>query len=190
MLYFGGGFIAAYVMYRYYQTNYAVVADYTNADLNALITTDTMTDYTNTSGLPLGLTNNNPGNIRYTSNNNWHGQTGSNGGFSVFDNLVNGIRASVINISNLIKTYGTLRKYINAYAPPGDNNNTSAYINYVSSQTGIDPDSVPPLDHDTLKALAMAHFQMENGINIANQYISDADLEKGINLTPYGNSIV
>ena len=35
----------------------------------------------------------------------------------------------------------TLRQFVSKYAPPGDNNNTTAYINNVAKGLGIDPDT-------------------------------------------------
>jgi hypothetical protein len=149
----------------------------------------TSPDYRRQQGLPLGLQNNNPGNIRYVQAIPWQGQVGQNQGYAQFADLQHGIRAFIINASNLIKQYGTLQAYITAYAPPTENP-TSSYLDYVSQATGIQPTDQVSLDHDTLKALAKAQFEMENGQAAADQYISDADLEAGLSLTPYSSSIV
>lgn len=85
----------------------------------------------------LAQRNNNPGNIRYV------GQTGAvqgAGGFAAYPSPEAGQQALldwVNSHSNL-----TLTQALNVYAPPSDNNDTANYINFVSSQTGIDPNEV------------------------------------------------
>jgi hypothetical protein len=55
-----------------------------------------------TSGLPLGIQNNNPGNIAYTAANQWQGQVGQDShGFVIFDTPANGLRA----MFKLLKSY-------------------------------------------------------------------------------------
>jgi hypothetical protein len=91
-------------------------------------------------GLPRGLRLNNPGNIRPGAG--FFGEIGDDGGYAEFDSDAAGIRA----IQRLLKTYGnqyginTLRGLANRYAPPSDNNPTDNYIEFLSQQTGIDPD--------------------------------------------------
>lgn len=80
--------------------------------------------------------NNNPGNLRYV------GQTGAigqdSGGFAIFPDLSTGQAALNAQI-NLDANRGlTLSQFIAKYAPPNENN-TSNYLNFVSSQTGVDP---------------------------------------------------
>ena len=91
-------------------------------------------------GLPRGLRLNNPGNIRPGAG--FFGEIGDDGGYAEFDSDAAGIRA----IQRLLKTYGnqhginTLRGLANRYAPPSDNNPTDNYVDFLSQQTGIDPD--------------------------------------------------
>ena len=63
------------------------------------------------SDLPLGLRNNNPGNIR-PSNPPWQGATGENGGFVVFDTMVQW---------GGMKPGGSLDKLCRALGMPGKN---------------------------------------------------------------------
>jgi len=92
------------------------------------------------NGIPRGLRLNNPGNIRPGAG--FFGEIGDDGGYAEFDSDAAGIRA----IQRLLKTYGnqyginTLRGLANRYAPPSDNNPTDNYIEFLSQQTGIDPD--------------------------------------------------
>ena len=91
-------------------------------------------------GIPRGLRLNNPGNIRPGAG--FFGEIGDDGGYAKFDSDAAGIRA----IQRLLRTYGnqyginTLRGLANRYAPPSDNNPTDNYIEFLSQQTGIDPD--------------------------------------------------
>jgi len=90
--------------------------------------------------LPLGLRQNNPGNIRPGAD--FIGESGANDGYAVFDSEEEGLRA----IQKLLGTYGsehninTLEGFANRYAPPSDNNPTSSYVDYLSQKTGIAPD--------------------------------------------------
>ena len=89
------------------------------------------------SGQTLGDRTNNPGCIRYNAANNWQGQTGSSGGFCVFDTKVNGLRA----IMKIFKTYlnsgtNTVAKILQRYAPSHENN-TDAYIAFVANKLGM-----------------------------------------------------
>ena len=93
------------------------------------------------NGLPLGLRQRNPGNIRPGAG--FIGETGTGSGYSTFGSDDEGLRA----IQRLLMTYGdkydirTLRQLANRYAPPSDNNPTGNYIDFLSEKTGIDPDA-------------------------------------------------
>tara|TARA_X000001382_G_scaffold129760_1_gene122594 strand:- start:344 stop:2470 length:2127 start_codon:yes stop_codon:yes gene_type:complete len=93
------------------------------------------------NGLPLGLRQRNPGNIRPGAN--FIGESGAGGGYATFGSDDEGLRA----IQRLLMTYGdkyginTLRGLANRYAPPSDNNPTGNYIDFLASKTGIDPDA-------------------------------------------------
>jgi len=91
------------------------------------------------NGLPLGLRQRNPGNIRPGAG--FIGETGVGSGYATFGSDDEGLRA----IQRLLMTYGdeyginTLRGLANRYAPTSENP-TENYINFLSKQTGIDPD--------------------------------------------------
>jgi len=98
-----------------------------------------MTDNTET---PRGIRNNNPGNIRYNSAIQWVGQVGHDAdGFVKFHIPEDGIRA----IAVLLRHYhvyhhcDTLADYIARWAPPSEND-TSAYIRYMSEHLLVHPD--------------------------------------------------
>lgn len=125
----------------------------------------------------LGLRNNNPGNLRAAPNTN-----GRNGGFSTFDTSQDGLSA----MARQLMLYGdrgnnTLDGVINTYAP-GSENNTGAYINAVSGDTGYSPNQQLDLhDPATLKTLMSAMIKHENG----TQPYSEDDISSSINSAIY-----
>lgn len=86
----------------------------------------------------------NPGNIRYREDVVWPGQSGFietvNGKFVMFDSYENGAAAGLANLRNYMQTYNkyTISEIVNRWAPPTEND-TNAYINFVSNATGLDP---------------------------------------------------
>jgi len=137
-----------------------------------------MTDLRKLSALPLGLRNNNPGNLRDVGIL-WQGRVGANKGFTVFDSAENGIRAYGIDIrSKINRGLNTINKIIPVYAPPSENN-TSSYITSVVRQTGFSADKKLEVNGDTLFKLAKAMFNVENG-TAANTYLSDRLIQDGL----------
>lgn len=114
---------------------------------------------------PRGVRNNNPGNLEASSSNPWVGQTGSDGRFAKFETPEHGIRALGRNlISYQRQGIDTVSDIINRWAPPSDNNDTTAYIKAVCAQLGVTADQ--PIDAsnpDTLQALCAAIIKHENG---------------------------
>ncbi len=92
--------------------------------------------------LPRGLRNNNPGNIR-RSNDDWQGLSPIqwDDEFFVFKNPFYGIRAMARTLINYERRHGitTLRDAIARYAPATEND-TNAYVNFVSDDSGIPAD--------------------------------------------------
>ena len=100
---------------------------------------------------PRGIRNNNPLNIRLSSDK-WQGQrppsprrgVGGEAEFCQFESMAYGWRAAFVI---LCKTYygkyklKTIRALITRWAPPKENN-TEAYIRHVSDYAGIGPDKV------------------------------------------------
>lgn len=125
-----------------------------------------------------GIDNNNPGNIEFSKSNPWEGQTGSDGRFAKFETPEHGIRALGRNLLSYQRQgIDTVSDIINRWAPPDDNNDTSAYIKAVCAQLGVTADQ--PLDAsnpDTLKALCAAIIHHENG----SQPYSDQQLSTGV----------
>jgi len=137
-------------------------------------------DFRTYTNYPIGFRNNNPGNIR--TGQSWQGATGSQNGFVTFKNMAYGIRAAATVLINNISSQGndTIEKLITKYAPPSENN-TEAYINAVSNQTGISRSQILTTDTATVIALLHAIFTHENGAWYVNK-ISDADISEGLAL--------
>lgn len=134
-------------------------------------------NFSGQSTYPIGLRNNNPGNLR--PGDSWQGMTGTNGGFVVFSDLSWGLRALGTDISNKVfRGLDTITKIIEVYAPRSENN-TDAYINAVSKSTGIGKDDKLILNREVLKKLIRAIITHENGAPYAS-LITDQDIEEGI----------
>lgn len=130
-----------------------------------------------------GLRNNNPGNIDRHDGTKWQGMAtdqSADARFVVFKSAQYGIRA----IARLMLTYqnqhklNTVRKIINRWAPPVENN-TLAYVRAVAANVGVLPDDV--IDVDTVEVmlpLVKAIITHENG---KNPY-SDAVVLEGIKM--------
>lgn len=140
--------------------------------------------FLNMPGYPLGLRNNNPGNIR--TGDNWQGMIGANQGFVVFQDLSWGLRALGIDLANKIGNgYNTIQKIITRYAPTADNNDTAAYIGQMESLTGISRSKILTATNDTLLRLIRGIIHVENGSPYYT-LITDSDINEGLSLIPGG----
>lgn len=117
---------------------------------------------------------NNPGNIRYSPYNQWVGQIGKHKGFAVFDEEYNGIRALIRLLHRYLQMgHNTIKAIISRYAPPSENN-TDAYISYVTGKLGIrDSDRIAFEDEQTIIELAQAICNMETGQRYDLDYITE-----------------
>lgn len=121
--------------------------------------------------LPRGIRNNNPGNIRFNSANDWDGQAGrDSAGFAVFDSSKWGLRA----LAKLLRNYHrsgltTIAQIIGRYAPANENN-TGAYIDSVAYALAESPAGYLDLDDpEIITALMAAIVKHENGFNPYSQ---------------------
>lgn len=114
--------------------------------------------------MPLGLRNNNPGNLR--GKDAWIGKTGTDAkGFVTFKSPAAGLRAMAINMVNQQKKHGleTVRQIVGKYAPPSEND-TGAYVARVSQALGVSPDQRISLrDPKVLSAMMDVMVHHENG---------------------------
>ena len=138
---------------------------------------------------PRGIRNNNPLNIRLSSDK-WQGQVlpqrgSGEGAFCQFYTMEYGWRAAfVILCRTYYGKYGlkTIRDIVSRWAPAKENN-TEAYIRHVSDYTGIAPNKVlgSPQEHPTQWLLigyamavvengkALSPMAMLKGFALANQ---------------------
>lgn len=114
-----------------------------------------------------GLDNRNPGNLRL-SGIRYKGEVrpSRDPEFRTFESMAFGYRAIFVLLHTYAVRYGcrTLRTMLDRYAPPSEND-TRAYLRFVSMRAGIAPDDeVDTLDRQTMKAIVSAISHMENGI--------------------------
>lgn len=125
------------------------------------------------SGNARGIRNNNPGNLRAAPN-----AVGNDGSFPIFSSANDGLAA----MSRQLQLYGgrgnnTPYGIIHTYAPSSENN-TQAYINAVTKDTGFGMhDKLNLSNPAVLKRLMAAMIRHENG----SQPYSEADIDSGIN---------
>jgi len=112
---------------------------------------------------PLGIRNNNPLNIRVSSNA-WQGKISSDNGFEKFSDIKFGIRAAVINLRTYYKRDGltSVSKIINKWAPPIENH-TANYIKFVADEIGYNSIDILPYTPDVFASLVSSMSAMENG---------------------------
>lgn len=115
---------------------------------------------------PRAVRNNNPLNIRISSNA-WQGKVNPSQDmeFEQFSNVQYGFRAAAKTIKTYNSKYGlnTLRGIISRWAPSNEND-TTGYISFVSKQLGISPDLIINVyDHEMLAQLIYSMSIMEAG---------------------------
>lgn len=120
------------------------------------------------ANLPRGFRNNNPLNIEAGSfTSGQPGFAGSDGRFAKFENMDQGLTAA----EKLLDVYGrkhgldTVSGIINRWAPPTDNNPTSAYAATVAKGLGVDPFEKLNLsaNPETRRRLVERMAEFENG---------------------------
>ena len=124
-----------------------------------------------------GLRNNNPLNIRRNSTK-WKGLSAkqTDREFFSFVDACWGYRAAFVALHNyyLRHSLKTLRAWINRWAPPVEND-TDAYVRFVSRVSGIDADAELDInDEDSMLRIVSAMSHMENGVQAEAQ-----DVKKG-----------
>jgi hypothetical protein len=110
----------------------------------------------------IGTRNNNWMNIRYSSANNWKGQSGREKGFCIFDTVEHGLRAGRKILTHYIDNgFNTPEKMINRFAPPNEND-TEAYITNICRWSGLLRDETITHTYG-LQQMIRAMCQMETG---------------------------
>ena len=132
--------------------------------------------------LPRGLRMNNPGNIRISATK-WNGEVipSADKSFKQFESMPYGYRAMLKLIRNyrILYELDTIRKIISRLAPPNENN-TDAYVNFVSKYTGYQPDTVINVyKREQMVIIAAAITLQENGHDYK---VNMSDINKGWDL--------
>lgn len=136
--------------------------------------------------IPRGISNNNPGNIRFRESNNWAGKVpkfiNSDPGkeFEQFESIFFGYVAMLKLLRNYMKNgNNTIEKILNRWAPSHENS-TQNYISEVSRMTGYRPGEKLSINKTVLRKLAWAITLFENG-NVAKEYVSKKDISRALN---------
>lgn len=135
--------------------------------------------------LPRGIRNNNPLNIR--KGDNWMGlvAVSTDKAFCQFISMRWGLRAAVMIIKKYMTKYecDTIRKIINRWAPPSENN-TVSYVDTVCRRTCLKPnEKLKFTDKASLCSIILAMSYVENG----GQYITFKDVLDGYALATTTN---
>lgn len=145
-----------------------------------------------TKKLPLGIRNNNPGNIEWGSP--WQGlkkKTAKSGRFAEFESAVYGIRA----IAVLLITYydkrkandgskiDTVKEVIERWAPSHEND-TSSYAKAIARLLGVKPTSTINMhDYETIRLIVSGIIRHENGpgpLKNENTWYEDEVIDEGL----------
>ena len=135
-------------------------------------------------GGPLGIRQNNPGNIERGAG--FIGGIGTQGRYDTFDDPVFGIRA----ISRLADTYATNygidtpREFLSRYAPRSDNPDSfDNYLRQLSADLGVSPDEEIDFTNPTVKkVLIPSIIGFEQGADFKNYYSPEV-IDAGIRAT-------
>jgi hypothetical protein len=126
-----------------------------------------------TSGLPRGVRNKNPGNIRMGPFARSMGAVGQDAdGFAIFPDMATGARAATGLLTGYMRRgLNTVGSIISTWAPSTENN-TGAYVADVSRQLGVGAGEA--LSADKISALARAIYGHENGARYTSQILAAA----------------
>ena len=145
----------------------------------------------NNENLPLGIRNNNPGNIKYAATSRWQGLSAmpQNRGFCVFDQACYGIRAMAVTLityqDKRVAADGsaidTITEVVERWAPRvpegTENPHQAQYIHFVLKRSGlIKGQHIDLHEFGTMQKIITAMIEFENGV----QPYSDAQITKGI----------
>lgn len=99
----------------------------------------------------------------------------------MFKNIAYGIRGMAKNaITHIVKRGNdTPAKYVSAYAPASDGNDTAKYIKLVSEKLGIKPNDRIELTGENLRKLIRIHLVTEIGAKYS-ALISDGEINEGL----------
>jgi len=139
---------------------------------------DVMRSYLGQSGLPLGIRNNNPGNL--IGAEKWQGLARENTApdFYQFKAWFWGLRALLKTLKTYYHRHGlnTLYKVFDRYAPAGHGgNDPKAYAEQVGHMAGLDPGRPFSWDYSTIAGIVRGIVRIENGPGAEN-YLFENDI--------------
>jgi len=129
---------------------------------------------------PIGIRNNNPGNLVHTSIK-WQGKLpkpNNAGRFEMFKSPIYGVRAMIKDLTTKIKRHKSIDKIVSEYAPVFENN-TTAYINVVAKALNVSSTATLLPTKNTLKLLVVSMAKHETGGN----YITNELFEKAYRIS-------
>ncbi len=124
--------------------------------------------------LARGIRNNNPLNIELMPATHWRGQSTSQ--TDQFDTMADGLRAAFVIIRNYIRLHGlcNVQQIISRWAPPREND-TDAYIGFVSSKMGVSPsEPIRWTDRRKVVSMVQAMAVMESGVSFKREELDYA----------------
>ena len=124
------------------------------------------------SSEPRGIRNNNPLNLSFAGQEGATMEQHSTPRFARFASMEEGVAASVRQLARYQERgVSTLSAMISRWAPPSEND-TPAYVQRVSRETGIAPDAVVNMrDPETVAALVQAMAKVETGRTVDAEVI-------------------
>lgn len=134
---------------------------------------------------PIGVRQNNPGNIRFGSG--FDGESEGDEGFAAFDSPVAGGTALIKNLVAYNQKHGldTVQDIVGRWAPSNEND-TAAYAAHVSNDMGVSPDDKLNMqDPGTLAKLATAISKQEGNGAVYNQQFYSALASNNPELAAY-----
>lgn len=124
--------------------------------------------YLGQGGIPRGMRNNNPLNIKINSANQWQGRHTPNtdGVFEQFKSYKWGIRAAMVLLKNYMSQgRDTVQSIISKWAPGGtyENNPVTVYVNHVASSMGVTPSTQLAFNFEDIGGLVVGMAAFECG---------------------------
>ena len=129
---------------------------------------------------PIGIRNNNPGNLVHTSIK-WQGKVpkpNNAGRFEMFTSPEYGVRAMIKDLTSKIESHKNIEAIVSRYAPAFENN-TRAYINVVAKALNVSSTATLLPTKNTLKLLVISMAKHETGGN----YITNELFEKAYRIS-------
>lgn len=150
------------------------VAAAANVQTSAQPSAPTSTVAVPRGGVPVGVRNNNPGNLRQ-----WGDMPRDSRGYAVFPTAEAGLAAAIKNLQAQQSVHGlnTVQGIISKWAPSSENN-TAAYISDVTKRTGFAPNQKLNLDDPKTVAPLISGIVRHEGNSAA---YSDEMIERAVN---------